>query len=420
MSTVNTINKVKAFMDEWSFSSEPTSIQNMAFQALNGMDFPTTRVEDWKYTRVSRIANKTFVQNKNTVDASPYYIKDATMHRLVFVNGNFDEEQSSILEDSGLSFHKIHDLDENFYHDLLEDVEENVFSLINKAFSEHGFYLQFHKNQKTEYPVHIVHLNSGEQTVSNTRFFFYAEAGSKAEVIATFNTHETSKACFTNIALEGFIEENACLEITKVQAEQNDCFHISSEQFFQDPNSNFKINTITIGGLLIRNGLNVLVEGENCYTELNGVYLGKENQHIDNHTFVDHLYGNCVSSETYKGVMDDKSTGVFNGKVVVRPNAQKIEAYQSNGNILMSPNSTINSKPELEIYADDVKCSHGSTTGQLDEKAIFYLKSRGISEKGAKQLLVGAFIGEVLNKIQNESLRSYIDELFLQHYGWEF
>lgn len=153
---------------------------------------------------------------------------------------------------------------------------------------------------------------------------------------------------------------------------------------------------------------------------MNGATLGTANQHMDNHTMIDQMYSNCTSSETYQTVMDDKATGVFNGKVIVRQDAQNIEAYQSNGNILLSKTASVNSKPELEIYADDVRCSHGSTTGQLDEEAIFYLRSRGISEANAKKLMVAAFIGDVLDKIENEPVREWIDKLFFEEFGWKF
>ena len=412
-------SKVLDFVQHFDFADRPISIQKEARQALNAMDFPTTRVEDWKYTRVTRITNKSFKQEKATVDAAPFFIEGEKMHRLVFVNGFYDEKQSEILEDEALSFQSIIELDEQYYGDLMEDVEENVFSLISKAYASEGKYIRVAKNKKAKYPIQIVHLLSGEQNIANTRFFFQAEEGSKADVFVTFNSVDT-ESCFTNIALEGEIAGNAKLTVAKVEAESMADFHISNEQFIQQSNSNFEINTITIGGLLVRNGLNVIVDGQNCYTELNGAYLGREKQHLDNHTFVDHLYSNCTSSETYKGVMDGKSTGVFNGKVIVRQDAQKIEAYQSNGNILLSDTSTVNSKPELEIYADDVRCSHGSTTGQLDEQAVFYLKSRGLSARSARQLLIAAFIGEVLDKIENTSLRTYVDEIFKKEFGWEF
>ncbi len=163
------------------------------------------------------------------------------------------------------------------------------------------------------------------------------------------------------------------------------------------------------------------MNGENCETNLNGVYLGKGQMHVDNHSVVDHKVPNCESNEMYKGVMDDKSTAVFNGKVFVRKDAQKINAFQSNGNVLLSDSATVNSKPELEIYADDVKCSHGSTTGQLDEDAIFYLRARGISESSARKMMVAAFIGEVLDdKIKSEEVLSFIQRKLHLMYGWDF
>jgi Fe-S cluster assembly protein SufD len=177
---------------------------------------------------------------------------------------------------------------------------------------------------------------------------------------------------------------------------------------------------MTLDGTLVRNNLNIEVNGVNCMTNLHGAYVLKSNQHVDNHTIVDHKQPHCESNELYKGVMDEKSTGVFNGKVFVRKDAQKINAFQSNGNVLLSDDATVDSKPELEIYADDVKCSHGSTTGQLDEEAVFYLRARGISEKSARHLMVAAFIGDVLSKIENDEFREYTHSLLQDRFGWEF
>ena len=411
-------SKVLNFIAPLKRIDDGSQVRAEALQALNAMDFPTTRVEDWKYTRTTRITNKSYVQRQEEMDATPYFL-EGDYHRIVFVNGFLDQKQTSILEDDAVSIKSIQEIDEEMYAEVMEDTDENVFSLINKAFSDAGCYITIAKNKKATYPIQIVNLTKGSGIISNIRHFFDAQSGSLSEIILT-NHSVDSENSFQNVVIEGTVAANAKLLINKIQAEEKNVFHLSNEQFIQDGSSNFEINTITTGGLLVRNGLNVIVDGENCHTELNGVYLGKEKQHLDNHTFVDHLYGNCTSSETYKGVMDDKSTGVFNGKVVVRQDAQKIEAYQSNGNVLLSDFSTVNSKPELEIYADDVRCSHGSTTGQLDDEAVYYLKTRGISEQKAKELLVVAFIGEVLNKIDNTSLRAYIDELFLQEYGWEF
>ena len=412
-------NKVLKFVEGLITPSNGTSIRKEALQALNGMDFPTTRVEEWKYTRVGRITNKSFRQEERKANIEKYKITDLDAHLVVFVNGYFDPSLSIIKEDKALSVQSIEKLDLEYYSEIMEETEENVFSLINKGYQTGGVYIKVGENEKTAYPIHLLHLTTGEGVISNAQHFIHLEKGSKTELITTYDSDEAENS-FTNIVIEGHIEENANLTIQKLQFEEKNVFHISNEFFVQDPSSQFKINTITTGSLLTRNGLNVIVEGENCHTEMNGVYLGTENQHLDNHTLIEHLYSNCTSSETYKGVMDDKSTGVFNGKVIVRPNAQKIEAYQSNGNILLSKSSTVNSKPELEIYADDVRCSHGSTTGQLDEDAIYYLRTRGISEQKAKKLMVAAFIGEVLDKVDNSDIRKKVDQHFLEHFGWVF
>jgi Fe-S cluster assembly protein SufD len=213
------------------------------------------------------------------------------------------------------------------------------------------------------------------------------------------------------------IEDGAHLSMTKVQTECNQNYHIASENVNQAQNSNFTINTLTLGGELVRNNLNISVNGQNCETNLNSAYILKDNQHVDNHTLVDHRVPNCVSNELYKGVIDGKATAVFNGKVFVRKDAQKINAFQSNGNVLLSDSASVNSKPELEIYADDVKCSHGSTTGQLDEKAVFYLRSRGLSEKQAREMLVQAFVGDVLEQL-DEPIRDFVNQVLEKRFGW--
>lgn len=413
-------NKVLSFVEGLQKPSNLTKTREEALQALNGMEFPTTRVEDWKYTRVGRLIKKTLKQNSiSSISVENLKIEGLNANEIVFVNGYFDEEQSSIVEEDALSISPIDKISEEYYAEFIEDTEENVFSLINKAYQTGGINIKVSANKKLQKPIHLIHLIQGEETIANTRHFVHLERGSQAEIVTSFHSVDATHS-FTNVVLEGHLESNSNLRVNKIQRESKDVFHISNELFVQDKDSNFKINTVTTGGLLTRNGLNVLVEGENCHTEMNGVYLGTEKQHIDNHTLIDQMYSNCTSSETYKGVMDDKSVGVFNGKVIVRQDAQKIEAYQSNGNVLLSDTSTVNSKPELEIYADDVRCSHGSTIGQIDEEAIFYLRSRGISKENAKKLMVSAFIGDVLDNINNEAVRASVDNLFFEEYGWEF
>ena len=412
-------NKVLEFVADFKKPETISKVRKQAMEALNGMDFPNTKVEEWKYTRVKKYVKKKYKQVQKTIDVEEYKIEGLEAHLLVFVNGYFDEKASTILEDDAVSIQKIEDLDEEYYIEVLDDTHENVFSLINKAYQTGGVYIQIKKDKKAKYPIHLMHIIDGEEVIANARHFIQSESGSKAEMVLTYQS-KNSENSFTNIVLEGEIETNASLIINKVQTEDKNVLHISRELFIQDESSNFLMNTITTGGILTRNGLDVLVEGENCYTEINGAYLGKEKQHIDNHTFIDQMYSHCTTNETYKGVMDDSSTGVFNGIILVRPNAQKIEAYQSNKNILLSGKATVNSKPELEIYADDVRCSHGSTIGELDKEAIYYLRTRGISEELAKHLMISAFIGDILDKIEDKPLRKYLDELFLSDFGWQF
>ena len=199
--------------------------------------------------------------------------------------------------------------------------------------------------------------------------------------------------------------------VDKIQAEGAGDFHIGTEQVIQERDSTFTLTTSTFSGSIVRNNVQVQVIGENAETNLFGTYLLNDKQVVDNHTTVDHKVAHCISNELYKGVLDDASTGVFNGKVFVRQDAQKINAFQSNANVLLSDNASMNSKPELEIYADDVKCSHGSTTGQIDEEAIFYLRARGISEKSAKSLLLHGFIGDVLDKFTSEAVKEKVTTL---------
>ena len=411
-------NKVLQFVDKLEKGSDCTAFRKMAIDALGGMDFPTTRVEDWKYTRVTRITKKQFTQKRSSANATPFFIEGQNMHRLVFVNGYYDENQSTLLDlESGLTVTAIENADMEDYLDKLDSIDENVFSLINKGYYTGGIHVRAEKNTVSKTPIHIIHITTGEGVITNTRHFFDVDQSAEVEIITSHHSVNAAES-FSNVVMEGSVGVNAGLKIHKIQEEELDFFHVSSENFIQEKDSRFEINTITVGGLLVRNGLNILVDGENCHTTLNGVYLTKDKQLVDNHTFVDHLQPNCISDEMYKGVMDGKSKAVFNGKVIVRQDSQKIEAFQANGNVLLSNDAEINSKPELEIYADDVKCSHGCTIGQLDEQAVFYLQARGIKKKTAQHMMTQAFINEVVERVSNETVQEHIYSKFEEKFGW--
>lgn len=411
-------NKVLQFVDQLKKGSDCQEFRETAVAALGGMNFPTTKVEDWKYTRVTKITKQTYTQQQVNFDASSFKIGETEMHRLVFVNGFYDENQSSVLNlEDGLTITSIENADMEDYLDKLDSIDENVFSLINKGYYTGGIHIRAEKNTVCPTPIHIVHVTTGEGVIANTRHFFDVDQSAEVEVICTHHSVNASES-FSNVVMEGSVGVNAGLKVHKIQEEELDFYHVSTENFIQEKDSRFEINSITVGAALLRNTLNILVDGENCNTHLNGVYLTKEKQFVDNHTFVDHLQPNCISDEMYKGVLDGKSKAVFNGKVIVRQDSQKIEAFQSNGNVLLSTDGEVYSKPELEIYADDVKCSHGSTIGQLDEQAVFYLRARGIKKKTAEHIMTQAFINEVIERISNEDVSTYAHELFSKKYGW--
>lgn len=401
----------------------PTNLQvsskdkSLALQVLENTTLPTTRVEAWKYTRVAKLGKIEFKNEQAEVKNASQYLIDPTTCSFVFVNGHFSSALSSRDIPNGVKCNLISESSELASTTLRLDAE--IFNSLNTAHLVDGVIIDINDKAQIDTPIQIIHILKGNHVVSNFKTIIRAGKFSKASIVQGFFT-EGEGMNFCNNTTEISVEENAFLTLEKVQYESESCFHINTEQVQQAKSSTFSINTFTLNGGLVRNNLNINVNGENCTTHLNGAYLLKNKQHVDNHTVVDHKVPNCESHELYKGVIDNNSTAVFNGKVFVRQNAQKINAFQSNGNVLLSDNATVNSKPELEIYADDVKCSHGSTTGQLDEEAIFYLRARGISENSARRLMVSAFIGDVLEKIESESLHSFVNNLLVERFDWDF
>lgn len=363
---------------------------------LENRDFPTTKEETWKYTRLSKLANSTF---SGSVSNDKFEIPSvhSDSYRFVFTNGELTELSE------GINALSVRDIASNKLESI--NSENRIFDAINLAYAENGLYIEIESNLQLEKPIEIIHISNGNK-ITNLRHIIRIKPNAKAEITMTYLSSDKSYS-FLNVISTIELEQDAHLSVNKIQVESGNDFHFSRETIKQDKNSNFTLNTLTFNGNFVRNDVNVYVNGQNAETNLNGAYIVKTNQLVDNHTVVDHLVANCQSNELYKGVLYDKSTAVFNGKVFVRPNAQKINAFQSNGNVLLSDDASVNSKPELEIYADDVKCSHGSTTGQLDENAIFYLRARGISEKSAKELLVSAFISEVLSRIENKEVFNF-------------
>lgn len=392
------------------------ALKKKAEQVLSEINMPTTRDEAWKYTRVSKINKVDFTNNKEKIGSADSFIIDPSAITFVFINGNYQEELSNNEELKGLKT-TIFSKTANVISSNLE-LDNELFNAVNTLFLNDGLEVNIDDNILLEKPIQILHVMNGHANMSNFKLIVNCGKNSKANMITGFFCDAEAKDAFANITAEINVGENAHFSMDKLQFENETSFHINTELVNQAKDSMFTINTIILNGGLVRNNLNILVNGTNCTTNLNGAYILKGKQHVDNHTVVDHKVAHCNSNELYKGVIDGNSTAVFNGKVFVRPDAQKINAFQSNGNVLLSDNASINSKPELEIYADDVKCSHGSTTGQLDETAVFYLKSRGISEDSARRMLVQAFVGDVLEKIENEQFLTFVESCLADRFNW--
>jgi Fe-S cluster assembly protein SufD len=409
---------VDAFTANWQSTNLPFNAENIsaAKQVLATNDFPSTRVEAWKYTRLTKISKQNFSQDSASIQSIDSFkiLKDA--QTLVFVNGYFKSDLSSLTSQGNVTVEPIEEASDIELGTNVR-LENEVFNAMNTAYAQSGAHIHIGAKTNHEQTIQLLFIQTGKDAVANLRNKIVVEAGAQAKVVMGFFS-ENAENCFSNVVSEISVGDNARLTIDKLQLENESALQISTEQAEQGRDSYFKINTITLNGLLVRNNVNIDVNGSNSDTHLNGMYLGKGRMHIDNHTVVDHKVPHCESNELYKGVMDENSTAVFNGKVFVRKDAQKINAFQSNGNVLLGNSATVNSKPELEIYADDVKCSHGSTTGQLDEEAVFYLRSRGISETAARKLMISAFIGDVLDKIDDEKILDFVNEKLAELYGW--
>jgi Fe-S cluster assembly protein SufD len=403
-------------------------LREFALERLSDLDFPASKNEDWKYTNVRPIVKGDFRpqsainMDKNRVQH--LFIPNLEAHVLVFVNGFFQSKLSSTegIEEAGFSVYNLNEA-KNKYPEFLDRTygklardEGNFFLNLNQAYAQDGGFIHVKKNQKLDKPVHIINVTHGEQVTSNPRHFIYAEKNSEVEIIQTFASVD-SEHTFTNTVTEVFVEAGAQVYLDKIQQENHkEAYTVALEQAKVDRNANFVINTLPLAGDLVRNNLNIRLAGEGSNADLYGALVLNGNTHVDNQTYVEHAEPNCTSNELYKSVVNDASTNVFNGKIYVDQKAQKTNAFQSNANIIISDDAKVNAKPQLEIYADDVKCSHGCTIGQFDDEALFYLRARGIKKETAQEVLLNAFVGEVLDNIKIEAVREYVTPLVFQNF----
>jgi len=421
------ISSFKEFESSLNGSSQAPihELRKNAIVKLDEIDFPTLKNEEWKYTNISPILNYKFqltgeAQISND-DIKKFLIKDCDVHLAVLVNGRFRKELSDIGElPAGVIVDSLSEAMKNRPELVMNYLGkyvklENGFIALNTAFTYDGMFIYVPDNIMLHKQIHILHLtgSSSGNILAQPRNLLIAGKNSDVRLIESYNSIPGSVG-FTNVVTEIIAGENSHVEIYKIQNEDKQSFHINRTQVEQKRGSIFTTYTASFGGAITRNDLNTVLDDENCVANLYGLYIIDGTQHVDNHTLIDHAKPHCQSNELYKGVLDGKSRGVFNGKVFVRKDAQKTNAYQSNKAILLSNEALIDTKPQLEIFADDVKCSHGAAIGQLDEESVFYLRTRGIGEEKARAVLIRAFANDVFELIENEQPHNHLNELVFE------
>lgn len=393
-----------------------TNVRQNAFDAFSSRGLPTTKDEDWRFTNIAPFLKEDFLLSprpaplhsvKKQIDIPSF---DA--YEVVLKNGMLNE-------DVCIPGIKIIPLRTALKDDRLQPylskhipLQKHPFAALNTAMFENGILIEAEKNAVADKPIHITHVyNADEPVFIQPRILIVAGKGSKIEMVESFFVMG-EKPVFINSVTECYVAEQAQVDQYYLQTAPANLHLVNFTQVIQSRDSLFNNYTYTLPGSgLVRNNLHLDLNGSNTESHLFGLYLTGGNQLADNHTFVNHLHPNCMSNELYKGVLMDSSRAVFNGKIYVHQDAQKTNAFQQNNNILLNNKAVIDSKPQLEIFADDVKCSHGSTVGSLNKDALFYLQARGIGETAARNLLVNAFAFDVTNKIQIPAVREYIEKL---------
>lgn len=406
------------------------AFRKSGIQRLDTLDFPTRRDENWKYTSLNKVLQLP-LQDSYRVDLDRNVLNDIDIPeldacRLVLVNGLLNTELSEVDQlPSGMELLPIEEaLEDGAIKDQVRQMldasiknDHNPFSALNVAFSKNGFLLKVEAKAVVERPLHIVHLAAptGDPVFINPLLLVMAGAHSKASVVETYHSlPDTEQASFTNVLTRIQVGVNAHFHHYRIQNESTTATVVTNIEAHQQQDSTFSSYLVDLGGEVVRNNLNTILQGQNTMTNYYGVYLAKGRQHMDNQTFIDHALPHCGSNELYKGILDERGRGVFNGKVIVRQDAQKTNAFQQNSSLVLSKTAEMDTKPQLEIFADDVRCSHGATIGQLDESSVFYLRSRGLSDRQARQLLQQAFLFDVIENMPLEAVKAYAERLIEQ------
>ncbi len=401
-----------------------------AFAHFETSGFPTKRDEEWKYTSLKSILNhnyKIFPKAENNLefkDVKKYFLHEIDSYKIVFIDGVYSSFLSETTHEgfdicllSAVLKKPKYKMVIDHYFNTIAKKEDSITSL-NTAFSKEGAYINIPKNTVVPKPIQIIHFSTGieSEVLMQPRNLIVVGENAHVQIVERHQSLNEN-VVLTNSVTEIFANKRAIVDYYKIQNDQKTASLIDNTYVKQGQQSVASVNTFSFGGKLTRNNLEFYQESEGITSNLNGITIIEDKQLVDNHTLVNHKFPNCESHELYKGIYFDSSTGVFNGKVIVKKEAQKTNAYQQNDSILIDDKASINAKPQLEIFADDVKCSHGCTIGQLDEDALFYLRSRGIPKKEAKALLLYAFANDALQKIKIPELKTRITKIISNKLG---
>lgn len=405
-------------------------IRSEAIKNFELKGFPNRKQEAWKYTSLNNLQKidfSIFPKKINALeykDVKPYFLHEIDTYKIVFIDGIYSSFLSETTHEgvdiclmSAALRKPMYKQVIDVYFNKVASKDESLTTL-NTAFSKEGAYIYIPKNKMPKKPIEILHFATGNEAalLLQPRNLIIAEENAELQIIER-HQNLTSNEVMTNSVTEIFAAKNAIIDYYKVQNDVENASLIDNTYISQKSNSTVKVHTFSLGGKLTRNNLNYYQNGEHIDSTMKGVTILGNKQHVDHHTLVHHKEPNCESHQDYKGIYGEKSTGVFNGKIIVDKIAQKTNAFQQNNNILISDKATINTKPQLEIFADDVKCSHGCTIGQLDEEALFYLQTRGIPKKEAAALLMYAFANNVLESVRIPELKMRINKLIASKLG---
>lgn len=419
-----------AFEDKIDVDSDLHDVRTSAIKNFENKGFPTKKEEAWKYTSLNSILKNdfsVFPKHENSVefsDVKKYFIHEIDTYKVIFVDGIFSSFLSSTTHDgldvclmsSAFTKPKYKAVMDEYFNKIASK-DESLTSL-NTAFANEGAYINIPKSKVVEKPIEIIYFSTGKENALMVQPRNLVIVGENAHV-QIIERHQSlnENPVLTNSVTEIFAQKRAIVDYYKIQNDLQSANLIDNTYIAQKDESHASVHTFTFGGNITRNNLNFYHQGEHIDSTLKGITIIGDKQHVDHYTLVQHATPNCESHQNYKTILNDSATGVFNGKIFVEKEAQKTNAFQQNNNILLSDKATINAKPQLEIFADDVKCSHGCTIGQLDESAMFYMQQRGIPKKEAKALLMYAFSNEVIGSIKIPELKQRITKIIATKLG---